>query len=87
VLRDLKFEHLLDGHDAFARGDGRAQRVEHRGLAGLGSAGDQDVEARRDGCLENARRMLGEGAGRDQFLQRVQAQHELADIDRQSTTL
>ena len=79
--RDLQFEDLLDGDDPLARRDRRAQRVQQRGLAGLGSAGDQDVQARRDARLEEPRRLLGQRADRDQLVQRVQAQHELADVD------
>ena len=42
-------------------GDRRGQAVEHRGLAGLGAAGDQDVEAGAHRGLEERRRRAASG--------------------------
>ena len=44
-----------------AAGDRRGQAVEHRGLAGLGAAGDQDVEAGADRGLEERRGRAASG--------------------------
>ena len=53
--RQPELEDLLAGDDALARRDRRGQAVEHRRLPGLRAAGDDDVEAGRDGRLEETR--------------------------------
>ncbi len=56
--------------------------MRRRGVSGLGPAGDQDVESGGDRGLEEAGRLRGKRAQRDQFVEVVSLQHELADVDR-----
>ena len=49
-----EFEDFFAGDDAFAAGDGGGEAIEHRGLAGLGAAGDDDVEPGGDGRFEES---------------------------------
>ena len=43
--RHLELEDLLAGHHPLVRWDRRSEAVQHRGLAGLGATGDEDVQA------------------------------------------
>ena len=76
---------LLRGHDAFAARDCRAQRVEHRCLAGLGAAGDDDVEAGDHARVEEVRSLQGQRAELDQFAKSGRLDDELADVYRAET--
>ena len=60
-VREPQLEDLLGRHDPLAAGDRGGQAVEHRGLAGLGAAGDQDVEAGAHRRLEEPRRGRASG--------------------------
>jgi hypothetical protein len=80
--RHAQLEHLLAGDHPLPRRDGRAQAVQQSRLAGLGAAGDEDVQAGRDRRLQEARRLRGQRAQRDELVERVRLQHELADVDR-----
>ena len=44
VLVELELLGVLDGDDALVAGDERRQHVEHRRLAGAGTAGHDDVQ-------------------------------------------
>ena len=68
-------------HPLAARDRGR-EAVQHRGLAGLGAAGDQDVEPGPHRRLEERRRARAEAAQLDQALQAVCADRELPDVHR-----
>ena len=81
-VREAQLEDLLRRHDPVAAGDRRGQAVEHRGLAGLGPAGDEDVEAGAHRGLEERRGRRGQAAELDQVAQPRGAEHELADVDR-----
>lgn len=52
------------------------------GLAGPGTAGDDEVQTRRDRRLEEPGRLRGEGGQADHLVQGVRGQDELADVDR-----
>ena len=58
------------------------QAVEHRRLAGLRPAGDEDVEPGAHGGLEEGRRLRRQAAEPDEVGEPVRAQQELADVDR-----
>ena len=58
-MREAELEDLLGRDDPVAAGDRRGQAVQHRGLARLRAAGDDDVLPGEHGGLEEAR-----GAGR-----------------------
>ena len=81
--RQLKFEDLLDRDDPFGCRDGRAQSVEQSGLAGLGAAGDQDVQPGGHRGLQESGGLLGQGAQPDEFGQSRHGDDELADVDGQ----
>jgi hypothetical protein len=51
---DRQLLDLLGADHPLATGDGGRQAVEHRGLAGLGAAGNEDVEACAHTRLEGA---------------------------------
>jgi len=44
LLLELQLGRVLDGHDALGVGDRVGEHVQHRGLAGAGAAGDEDVQ-------------------------------------------
>jgi hypothetical protein len=46
----------------------------------LRAAGDDDVEAGGDGCLEEASRLRRDRAQLDELVERARGQHELADV-------
>ena len=50
----FELEDLFARDDALARRDGAGQRVQERGLSGLGRAGHKHVEARRHGRAQEA---------------------------------
>ena len=79
---EAQLEDLLGADHPVAAGDRGGQAVEHGGLAGLGAAGDQDVEAGAHGRLEERGRRRGEAAEVDEVVQPGGADHELADVDR-----
>ncbi len=81
--RDAQLEDLLAGDDPFARRDRGGEAVEQRRLAGLGAAGDEDVEPGGDGRLEEAGRLPGERAEPRPARRASRADHELADVDDQ----
>jgi hypothetical protein len=51
----LELKNLLAGDHPLAGWYGGGQTVEHRGLAGLGATGHEDVEARHDARVQEAR--------------------------------
>ena len=51
-LLEPQFGRVFDGHDALVLGDVGRQRVEQGGLAGAGSAADEDIEPRSNAALE-----------------------------------
>ena len=59
VLAELQLDRVLDGDDPLVVGDERRQHVEHRGLAGAGAAGDEDVELARHAGLTAGRPCSG----------------------------
>jgi hypothetical protein len=65
-----------------AQADMQLRIGEQRRLTGLSATGDQHVEPGGDGGLEEAGRLTRERAERDQLVERVRLQHELADVDR-----
>ena len=79
--RKLQFEDLLDGDDALAGSDARGQTVEHGGLARLGCAGDQDVQAAGHGRAEEPGCLRCQRAQFHQMFEPARLHHELADID------
>jgi len=56
--------------------------VEERGLAGLRTAGDDDVEPGCDRRREERGRVNGQRPELDELVEMVRAHHELADVDR-----
>ena len=76
-----ELEDFFAGDDAFAAGDGGGEAVEHGGLAGLGAAGDDDVQPGGDGGFEEGGGGLREGAEGDEFAEAYRGQHEPADVD------
>ena len=79
--RKLQFEDLLDGDDALAGSDARRQTVEHGGLARLGGAGDQDVQAAGHGSAEEPGCLRRQRAQFHQVFEPACLHHELADVD------
>ena len=66
---EAQLEDLLGADHPLAAGDRGGQAVQHRGLAGLGAAGDQDVEPGPHRRLEERRRLRGQAAELDQVVQ------------------
>ena len=58
VLVQLQLDGVLDGDDALVVGHEARQHVEHRGLAGAGTTGDEDVQAALDGGRQHRRHLL-----------------------------
>ena len=81
-VREPQLEDLLRGDHPLAAGDRRRQAVEHRGLAGLRAAGDEDVEPGAHGGLEEGRRAGRQAAQLDEVVEPGRAEHELADVHR-----
>ena len=79
--RKLQLEDLLDGDDALAGADARGQAVEHGGFAGLGGAGDQDVQAAGHGRAEEPGRLRRQRAELHEMFEPAGLDHEFADID------
>ena len=79
--RKLQLEDFLHGDDPLAGADAGGEAVQHGGLARLGGARDQDVEAAGHGRAEKPGRLRGERAQLHQMLQPAGLDHELADID------
>ena len=77
-------DYIDPGYHALATGHGRGQAVEHRGLAGLRPAGDEDVEPRAHRRLEEPGRLRGQVAEGGEVGEPVGAEEELADVDGQS---
>ena len=75
-----ELEDLLAGDHPLPGRDGIDQGVQQGGLARLRTAGDDDVESGGDGRLQEQRGVRGDGAQRDQILQRVRGDDELADV-------
>ena len=71
---------VLDRHDALVLGDEVGQHVEHRGLAGAGTAGDDDVQSAADTRLEEARPVWrADRAERDEVVDAERVLAELTD--------
>jgi hypothetical protein len=81
-VRDAELANLLGADDPVAARDRRREAVQHRGLARLRAAGHDDVEAGPDCGVQEARRLLGQGAELDQLGEPRRAHDELADVDR-----
>ena len=64
-----------------SRAGRRRETIEQGRLPCLRAAGHEDVEPRRHGSLEEARRLPGEGAQPDEVVHRVGLDHELAHVD------
>ena len=63
ALLELQLGRVFDGDDALLLGNEARERVEHGGLAGAGSAGDQNRDLRL-----HARRQEAQHAGRDRLV-------------------
>src|SRR5579872_784146 len=68
-LLQLQFGGVLDGEQAFFFGNEGGQRVEHRGLARTGAAGNDHRDARLHGGRQHLRHLRTERADFDQFVQ------------------
>ena len=76
-----ELEDLLARDHALAGGNGPGQRADHGGLAGLGGARDDDVEAGLDGGVEEGGRTGGQGAQANEIRRARGPRGVLADID------
>jgi hypothetical protein len=83
-VAEPELEDLLGADHPLASRHGGRQAVEHRRLAGLRAAGDEDVEARAHRSLEEPGRLGRQAAERDEVGEPVSAEQELADVDGQS---
>jgi hypothetical protein len=81
-MRKAQLPHLLRADHPVAPRDRCGEAVEHRRLARLGPAGDQDVETRAHAGLQEGGGGRGQAAELDQVSQARGAQGELADVDR-----
>ena len=61
ALLQMQFGRVLDGDDALFLGDEARERVQHRGLAGAGTAGDHDVQPRFHAAAQEIQHAGGEG--------------------------
>jgi len=77
-----QLEDLLARDHPLAGRNRGAETVQKRGLAGLRAAGDEDVEPGGDRGLQEASRLRGDRVQRDQLVEAVRLQDELADVDR-----
>jgi hypothetical protein len=80
-MPDAQLEDFLDADDPLVPWDGGTERVQDGRLAGLGAAGDNDVEAGDDAGVEELGGLAGEGAKVDEIGQPGRLRDELADVD------
>ena len=78
-LLQLQFGGVLDGDQALLLRDEGRQRVEHRGLAGAGAAGDDRGDARLHGGGQQLRHLRLDRADLDQLVQVERLLGEFAD--------
>ncbi|MDE2762420.1 MAG: hypothetical protein OXK74_06470 [Gemmatimonadota bacterium] len=78
---DPKFERVLDGDDPLVGGQEFDQRVQERGLARAGAAGDEDVPAGRKGGPGGMERLFRQRAHAHQVLGGERPAPEPADGD------
>ena len=88
VLLELELGRVLDGDDALVGGDEGGQHVQRGGLAGAGTAGDDDVEPPAHAGVEEVGRAVAQRAELDQVVDRQRVGGELSDgqraaVDRQ----
>ena len=67
-LLQLQLGRVFDGDDALVLRNVAGERVQQRGLAGAGTAGDDDVQPRLDAALQQLQHALGHGQLLDQVL-------------------
>ena len=75
-----QLEDLLADDDPLAGRDRTAEAVQQRGLAGLRTAGDDDVEPGCDRRREERGRVNGQRPELDELVEMVRAHHELGDV-------
>jgi len=66
-LLQLQFRRVFDGHHAFAMVDESGKRVQERGLAGAGTARNQDIAPAFNDGLHQLRHLFADAAIFDQF--------------------
>ena len=84
LLLQLQLDGVLDRDDALVARDERGEHVEQRGLAGAGTARDEDVHLRPHRGIEHGRDLAGQRAEADEVVDRVRRAGELSDRERRA---